>query len=173
MRNDLFDNYDMEQQQIDRWMQQHQNDTDAQLLTTIDQKIPQCVDYVAARELLDRREKTRRSEEHQAAERRHRESVAVDRSARNIGWAALVVATLALLVAVVALPQVQSRISTQPTAVLPTDSTALRPVVTLPASPPAPMDDSARSPIQPNPTKPSEPPSPDHKPKALPPSPSE
>lgn len=53
---------------------------------------------------------------------RHQESLAVDRSARNIGGWALVVGCLALGVAVFATPQVQRLISTPPTQQSPSSS---------------------------------------------------
>ena len=96
----------------------------------------------------------------QSAERRHRESIAVDRSARNIGWAAFGVAVVALGVSVFALPQVQTLISQRETPRLLPDSGVSHPGVSPPASLPHPSkDDISRPPTPPIPTKESTPPS--------------
>ena len=109
-----------------------------------------------------------------SAERHHQESIAVDRSARNIGWAAFGVSILALVVAVVALPQVQSRISPPPIQRLQSNSAALLPGGSIPAAPvSSTKDGSATSPMQRTHTKESEPPPTDEKPKALPSTPKE
>jgi 2-methylcitrate dehydratase PrpD len=63
----------MEPQDLERWIHQHKDDTDAQLRATVDRMVKHCVDYHAALELLDRREKARRSEDHAIAAKRHQE----------------------------------------------------------------------------------------------------
>lgn len=90
----------MDERAIEQWIRHRQHWTDAQLRTEIASKVKHCVDYRAAQELLDRREKARAAADREIEEARHREIVKGDRLARILGGAAL-------LVAVYALPQVQ------------------------------------------------------------------
>jgi hypothetical protein len=44
---------------VEDWMRQHRHDTDAQLRAQVESKVKHSLDYRAALELLDRREKQR------------------------------------------------------------------------------------------------------------------
>lgn len=90
-----------------------------------------------------------------AAERRHRESLTVDRSARNIGWAGLALAILALGVGVFALPQVQSHLSKPEIFQSLSNSAASPPAgLKLLSPPPSSTDDRATPPTVSTPTMP-------------------
>jgi hypothetical protein len=102
------------------------------------------------------------------AERRHRESLTVDRSARNIGWIALVVSVLSLVIGAYAVSRDSGEGLKQQTSRLPSNSASGHLSEPTPLSPAvsAGMDDASPVPAPTSPTEP--PPLPEPKPDTQP-----
>ena len=134
-----LENSDMGPKDIDRWIDGHQNDTDAQLQAIVASKDKLCLDYRAALELLDRRAKSQRAYDLELAEMRHRELsdrlAALEKphwTTTPVFWVTALGAVAALLAAIFAYPAFHEWLSVG--RVGPVDGGSTAPALLLPSN---------------------------------------